>query len=306
MREKTERMNKMTRVKEPQACRPAIRQRTAWSHRIPAIFFICAVVITCHPVHGTEASDSTTRGALVVKTTAGNQDELARVQVVDGLSVHKETFILPFTTSNLYYGGQSEIEFQISFKQQILHLPFYFAYTQKSFWQAYNAANSSPFRETNYNPEIFYRFAPGALPLKSLGLDAGAEHESNGQSGTLSRSWNRVYLAPYLPQGKSLWYWKFWLRIPEPASTDDNPDITDYTGWSELHYRHRFNNGQFIHIMLRGNPATGKGAVSLNYSFAGSPDSYHYVLHLFSGYDESLIDYNRKNTRIGFGVIFVR
>ncbi len=242
----------------------------------------------------------------MVKNTVGMQDELARVQMVDGLSVHKETFILPFTTSDLYYGSESEIEFQISFKQQILRLPFYFAYTQKSFWQAYNAANSSPFRETNYNPEIFYRAAPGTLPLKSWGMDIGAEHESNGQGGALSRSWNRVYLAPYLPHGQSLWYWKFWLRVPEPAATDDNPDITDYTGWSELHYRHRFSNGQFVHVMLRGNPATQKGAVSINYSLPGPPDSYYYVIRLFSGYEESLIDYNRSNTRIGLGVIFVR
>ena len=296
----------MPLVIEPSLIRPVARKKPGYKSWLPTLFLAGAVMVTPAAARAADGNPVTNLGALVVKNTAGNQAQLARVQVVDGLSVHKETFILPFTTSTLYYGGESEIEFQISFKQQILRMPLYFAYTQKSFWQAYNAANSSPFRETNYNPEIFYRFAPGTLPFKSWGMDAGAEHESNGQSGTISRSWNRVYLAPYFPTDSSLWYWKFWLRIPEPASTDDNPDITDYTGWSELHYRHRFRNGEFIHVMLRGNPATGKGAVSVNYSFGGSPDSYHYVIHLFSGYDESLIDYNRSNTRIGFGVIFVR
>lgn len=291
---------------KPKRFRPAARKRPGCHGWRATVLLVGTFMALPAAVYAADGNPVPNLGALVVKNTAGNQAQLARVQIVDGLSVHKETFILPFSTSTLYYGGESEIEFQISFKQQILHMPLYFAYTQKSFWQAYNAANSSPFRETNYNPEIFYRLAPGTLPLKTWGMDVGAEHESNGQSGTVSRSWNRVYLAPYLPTDDSLWYWKFWLRIPEPASTDDNPDITDYTGWGELHYRHLFHNGEFLHVMLRGNPTTGKGAVSVNYSFAGSPDSYHYVIHLFSGYDESLIDYNHSNTRIGFGVIFVR
>ena len=242
---------------------------------------------------------------LSLKNPAANEPEFARVQVTNGLSVHKETYILPITWSDLYYGGESEIEFQISFKQQITHLPFYFAYTQKSFWQAYNTPNSSPFRETNYNPELFYRTEPGKL-AGPWGLDVGAEHESNGQSGASSRSWNRVYVAPYLPGKRSLLYWKLWVRVPERAGSDDNPDITDYTGWGELHYRYRFAGGQFVHMMLRMNPSTEKGAFSTNFSIPGPPNSYYYLFHFFSGYDESLIDYNRRNTRFGIGIIFSR
>jgi len=32
----------------------------------------------------------------------------------------------------------------------------YFGFTAMSFWQVYNDAVSKPFRETNYEPEVFY------------------------------------------------------------------------------------------------------------------------------------------------------
>ena len=70
-------------------------------------------------------------------------------------------------------------------------------YTQVSFWQVYNS-ESAPFRETNYDPEVYY---PMPLNFRPHGADTalrfGLEHESNGRGivngYTLSRSWNRVY-----------------------------------------------------------------------------------------------------------------
>ena len=71
----------------------------------------------------------------------------------------------------------------------------FFAYTNLSFWQAYNSRFSSPFRETNHEPEMFL-----LIPQKWSLFDwhnqliaIGFNHQSNGQTGTLSRSWNRIY-----------------------------------------------------------------------------------------------------------------
>ena len=67
------------------------------------------------------------------------------------------------------------------------------AYTQLSFWQVYNTEFSSPFRETNYEPEILlnYRTDTDLWGLRSRFIQVGLNHQSNGRGRPLSRSWNR-------------------------------------------------------------------------------------------------------------------
>ncbi len=59
--------------------------------------------------------------------------------------------------------------------------------------------------------------------------------------------------------------------------------------------------------MLRGNPASGRGAIELVYSapapFSGDAFMMFYV---WNGYGESLIDYNRSVTRVGIGLMLAR
>lgn len=271
--------------------------------RIIGTLFACGTLVFGGAVSAAETDQPP---APILKRPKEEHEVLSLIQGAKGLSVHKELYILPLTNADRYQGAQTEIEFQISVKQRILDSNFYFGYTQKSFWQAYDINNSSPFRETNYNPEIFYRTGLDTVRFGKWKIDTGFEHESNGRDGTNSRSWNRVYVAPYLPRENSLWYFKLWYRIPVDLGSDDNPDILNYMGYGELHYRKRFGNGHMINAMLRGNINTGKGAISVNYSIPGPSDNYYYLLRLWSGYGESLIDYNRPVNRIGLGFIFAR
>ena len=79
------------------------------------------------------------------------------------------------------------------------------SYTQRSWWQLSNRGESSPFRETNYEPQIFlgwatdYDFAGWTL----RDVEVGFNHQSNGRSDPTSRSWNRVY-ARLMAQNLSL------------------------------------------------------------------------------------------------------
>lgn len=235
------------------------------------------------------------------------------VRTGKGLSFHKPMYFFPATWANDYHSEETEIEFQISAKQQIMSYPFYIGYTQKSLWQAYNSDESSPFRETNYNPEFFYRLVPEKSPLKNWGADVGIEHESNGRDIPISRSWNRIYAAPHYSTAKTLLYLKFWWRIPEDdkespmdTSGDDNPDITDYLGYGEIHYRQQFLKDHMIHLMVRGNTETKRGAFSVNYSFPTFGGNLFIVMRLFHGYGETLIDYNDSVTRIGAGMMICR
>ncbi|MBU1171884.1 MAG: phospholipase A [Proteobacteria bacterium] len=235
----------------------------------------------------------------------------SRVSTSPGLSLHKDMYILFGSYSNEYYNRQTETVFQISAKQNLFNSGVYLGYTQKSFWQAYDYKNSSPFRETNFNPEIFYRVLPGTYFHESLGADLGFEHESNGQNAPESRSWNRLYLAPYYQEGNTIIYSKCWYRLPESdkpfqgaSEGDDNPDITDYMGYGELHLYQKLFDIHTIHAMARGNITHHRGALALNYCLKIPSIKASFILSFFTGYGESLIDYNRSITRVGAGFYF--
>jgi phospholipase A1 len=240
-------------------------------------------------------------------------DTYSIVSVARGLSTHKPMYLMPITYSEDITGLNTEVVFQISAKQRLFARNLYFGYTQRSYWQLFDEERSRPFRETNYNPEVFYRWTPDPARYKHWGADIGVEHESNGKDLPDSRSWNRLYLAPFQAKGRHLFYAKLWYRLPEDRKRDandpkgdDNPDIEDFYGYTELHFQRQFFGKHLGHLMARGNPATGKGAFSLTYSLP-SPDGYaFYALSLWHGYGESLIDYNRQVTRIGIGVMLSR
>lgn len=240
-------------------------------------------------------------------------DAYSIVSVGTGLSTHRPMYVMPYTYSPQYDGSKTEVAFQISAKQRLFGTSLYFAYTQKSFWQAFNKKDSSPFYETDYNPEIFYRWTPDPIKFNHWGADGGFEHESNGQALPGSRSWNRLYIAPFWAKGKTLVYLKVWYRLPEKAKTsptdaegDDNPDIQDYLGHFELQLQRQFFGDHLAHISLRANPATGKGSVMFNYSIPAEEHSFFYGFYVFNGYGDSLIDYNRSVTRVGLSVMLTR
>ncbi len=136
----------------------------------------------------------------------------------------------------------SEVKFQLSFKVKLLddilgrNGDLYFAYTQRSWWQAYNSEASSPFRETNYEPEAFMSFDNSwtVLGWTNTINRIGFAHQSNGRSDPLSRSWNRLYAETIFQRGD----WAFSVaphwRIPENDRDDDNPDLEDYIGYGDL------------------------------------------------------------------------
>jgi len=255
---------------------------------------------------------------IMLPVAAAGADESSEtfqmIRTGPGLSLHKEMFMLPVTFSDEYHGARTEAVFQVSAKHRIFNTPVYFAYTQISFWQAYDHNNSAPFRETNYNPELFYRTERFPFYGGQVGADIGFEHESNGQKPPISRSWNLVYACPYYYHSDFLLYLKLRYRLPEDdkefpeaAVGDDNPDITDFLGYSDLHLYYRFAWNHTVHLMIRGNMHTGNGGAVLNYSLPVPKSAMSFfTFRLSHGYGESLADYKKSLTRIGVGIMFAR
>lgn len=230
-----------------------------------------------------------------------------------GLSLHKPSYLLPVTWISEDRNDEDfEFKYQFSLKQQILKSDWYFAYSQKALWQIYDGSNSRPFREVNHNPEIFWRRLPANNPWGSFGYDLGAEHESNGRSGIESRSWDRLFARFWRSKDNLRADLKIWYRIPEdrkenPADPkgDDNPDIEEFLGYGDLTLRYQFNNASLLRWMIRYNPATGHGASEMDYSFP-IQDRFFLLIQWFSGYGDSLIDYDKRLDRIGIGIAFKR
>jgi phospholipase A1 len=205
-----------------------------------------------------------------------------------------------------------EVEFQVSFKlmlwPQIIGAPLdlQMAYTQISQWQLYNGEASSPFRETNYQPEFFLRLRSkinvfgAAIRAFQLSLN----HQSNGRSVDLSRSWNRVLGRMTMERNNFYWILTAWYRIPQPEEDDDNPDILDFWGNGDLRivYMAPRLKGHSLSLMFR--PAFRNGAkvsLQLEWNFPLVQKLRGYV-QFFTGYGPTMIDYNHQSTRIGAGL----
>jgi len=206
--------------------------------------------------------------------------------------------------------NHTEAKFQLSFKGRLWttddrRFGVWAAYTQQNQWQVYNGDVSRPFRETNYMPEAFVSYRPDvALPggFRWGVVNAGYNHQSNGRADFLSRSWDRLFVEAGVERDNLAVFAKLWYRIPESASDDDNPDITDYYGHGEIAALYRWRDMSF-QALLRGNVSTGNGAFQLGWMSPRIPylGPLRAYVQFFTGYGESLIDYNWRQTTIGAG-----
>lgn len=291
-----------------------------------------------------QAEDQTTVGA-VRKACAGQTERereslllsrLQRERLTEGvpslLTPHKRNYLIPasYVASPNEEPFENELgvvppgnrldhveaKFQLSIKLALADSVLtrrdrvHFGFTALSFWQAYNHGVSAPFRETDYEPELFW-----TTPLEwgPLGLDAGlftlgVNHQSNGRGGSQSRSWNRVYAKLQFEKDDLVVGLTPWWRIPEDekddpldATGDDNPDIEKYMGHFELTTAYR-RGAHTWSIMVRRNTGSDKGAVQLDWSFPLWRDLRGYAQY-FNGYGESLIDYNARIERVGVGIL---
>lgn len=235
-----------------------------------------------------------------------------------------------YTPTDVYKNVEAEM--QISFKLNIFEDLFGFdeiyslAYTQQSWWQIYTP--SSPFREVNYNPEFFITFPikwrhNNYLNFKWFRI--ALAHKSNGQGNVEEISpellknkteTNPLYLTNrsrshnYLEASMSIQYKNIfaelhlWAPFLGSADLTDNPDLYKYLGYAQLNATY-IKNDNYLTFKGRYNPITGKGSAEFQHSYKMSKDrNLYFFTKIFHGYGESMIDYNNRTTKVGFGVSF--
>lgn len=203
----------------------------------------------------------------------------------------------------------TEAEYQISLKAKAAENLFgigadlWFAYTQQSQWQVFNSQHSSPFRETDYMPEMFMVFPTDyhLFGLTGRFIRLGILHQSNGRDNPLSRSWNRVYVQFGFERGNFSLFIRPWARIKENPAKDDNPDITHYMGYGDILAIYQMENSE-ITASARLNAGLLSTTETWNFPIHGRLKAY---VKLTTGYGETLIDYNWRQTTFGVGILLV-
>jgi len=239
----------------------------------------------------------------------------------------ENTFFQPYKNNYIVFGsmenddgsapfsGQSlDIKFELGMKftlfPQIDELKFLspvkFGYSQRSWWDI--SESSAPFKEHNYNPEIFWDFTEAlARPSNRTRLHifdyVGMEHQSNGLDGTSSRSWDRVYGQRELRLSET-WAWtlKYWNIL---NAGDFNDNIQDYIGQAEITTHIDVNNWANINIKTTKGHETETINYQVDLIFPMSQwVNSRFVLSYYNGYGEALISYNKKTTSLRAGFYF--
>jgi len=282
------------------------------------IFIMFFVITALFSVEGIKSIENLETEKSMQKWSDSNFGlEPYRVNYLLLLGYRKDNY-KSYIPTDVYKNVEAELQvsLKLKVKQNIFGLDerYYLSYTHQSFWQIYS--ESSPFRETIYNPEgfvIFPIFDKSMFGLKSLKF--ALAHRSNGQGDNRnldpevykienrSRSINYLYTTIQIQHNNLISELELWSRIPENSETDDNPDIIDYTGFSQLKFRY-FINKHIFRVVGRLNFKTNYGAIEGAYSYPLIIDDVYFYSKIFSGYGESLIDYNNNISKFSVGFSF--
>jgi phospholipase A1 len=240
-----------------------------------------------------------------------------KINLIDfAIALNHPTYILPYyyTASpdyNVYEGdtpdnqplNQTEFKFQLSLLvpvwQSVMDTPLdiNLSYTQMSYWQVYTA--SAWFRETDYEPELIFNYTLDQNNQMGVSLN----HESNGRGGSEERAWNRIIGIYTYGTNDLMLRARGWVLVFKADSSDIyNPDITDYLGHGDLTASYEVNKLVFS--------LTGGNFERIHHSYFQGSVSYpitqkiRFYVQGFSGYGQSLIEYDHRTNAVGVGIAF--
>ncbi|MCS7091230.1 MAG: phospholipase A [Verrucomicrobiota bacterium] len=219
-------------------------------------------------------------------------------------------------------------KFQISFKYRVVNeegflagrIPWlqglHLAYTQTSLWD-WNR-ESKPFFDSSYKPEVLWSWENLLSNRSSASwvrcdLQGGFQHESNGKAGADSRSLNLAYVGPTFifgpPDGLQLKIQpRLWTYI---GGLEENPDLPDYRGYGDLRLTLGWPRGLQLSAWGRMGHEGDRGSLQLDLTYpmmrllSGSFSLYLHAQY-FTGYGESLLDYDARSSMFRVGLSLFR
>lgn len=239
---------------------------------------------------------------------------------LENLSVYEPIYLL--------FGvdpGLEESKFQLSLKYRLFNPDgwmaakaawlsgFHLGYTQRSVWDL--EANSKPFDDTSYMPELFYllpKIELNSARISVFGIQAGFQHESNGKGGEDSRSTNYLYLKPVLAIHLAGDYHfeiapKFFTYVNN--DDDTNGDLEDYRGYVDLEVGIFDPEGVALKSHLWWAEEGSSLQLDLTYPMTrllGKNLNFFLQAQYFSGYAETLLDYDQRQDVFRLGLSIVR
>jgi outer membrane phospholipase A len=255
-----------------------------------------------------------------VQTNASGSDQMAdylRRRVESHVSYYEPIYFLL---------GNPIAEFQLSLKYQIFGFQnqanplanvadhSYFAYTQTSYW---DLLTPDPyFYDNSYKPSFFIYYTNVLRNANwQLDLQGGTEHESNGRGGVNERSLYTGYLQPTLT-----------IALPENFSLSLQPrarlyywvghndtDIANYRGYADLLAAltwQKPDSEERISFATKyrvGDEGANPGWLfDLRFNLAALPGLNHFnptiQLQYFTGYGQTLLQYNQKSSAFRAGL----
>lgn len=242
----------------------------------------------------------------------------------DLLTFYRDNYFISGFTRATEVKGQFSAKFDLwpNRSQHAVH----FGFTEKVLWNMFRV--SSPFVESNYDPELFYTFfhhqqrmavEPGCGFFHER---AGFEHESNGEAGARSRSWNRIFIesrfACYAAVGL---YATAAVKVWVPFGLADNPDIVRHLGYGEAALNlgseasvRGWSDADLTLVVRKGtNASLSQGSFEVDARWRPPyADVWRFTPFLYTqlvtGYGETLLTYDRSITsfRVGLGLTDTR
>jgi phospholipase A1 len=229
------------------------------------------------------------------------------------LSLYRDNYFITGDDSD-------QTKFQLSLKYSLLYpskLGIFGAYTQKSLWKTHDS--SSPFYESNYQPEAFVRFESKNNFINDLNLGiidyiqfSPIYHCSNGQEGIANRSMNTYYGEIQLSIGKVYNLGAAGKMFGYYNTAKENRDIDNYIGHYEVDCFFKikspssfFLDKEEIHVKFGGygeNDTKGWYAIEASVRLVTSVIQPRLFVQYYDGYGEWLINYNQHEQSLRVGL----